>query len=625
MRFSVYELDPGAGELRKHGTRIRLQNKPLRILEMLLDRPGEVVTRDELRQNLWAPDVFVDFDHSLNSAVNKLRDALGDSAAQPRFIETLPRGYRFIAPITEALPANAPVVVPKTEQSAGVTVRAAWYRTASVGAAAALAAGLVALGALITLQLRADPFSGQVAIAVLPFQNLSADPEQEFFSDGFTDELIAQVGQLAPEQLRVIARTSAMHYKRTSKTVEQIGRELGVDYILEGSVLRAESRVRITAQLVRVRDQAHLWSQSYERDLRDVLAIQSEVARDIAGEIEVTFEQTAGRATHKPEVRPRVYEAYLRGRYLLDRSARPLQAVVYFEQAIADDPGYAPAYAGLADAYGQLGWGLSGETPPAEAYPKALAAALKALKLDGRLAAAHVALGKIRWKYELNWRDAEQSLAEAVELDPNSAAAHEAYFDLLSAMGRNDEAYSRLARAAALDPVSLTINYDFGLHFARTGDYEQARDRLKKAIEIDPSSGFVHHILGELYADRGMFADAILELRTALTLSGPTPHFLAMLAHVNGLAGDREAPLKTLRDLEALAGRRYVSPHDLALLHASAGQPDLALQYLERALLQRDPWLTMMRAHPRFTTLQNDSRFQDLMRRIGFPSATNQP
>jgi tetratricopeptide (TPR) repeat protein len=417
-----------------------------------------------------------------------------------------------------------------------------------------------------------------------------------------------------------------MHYKRTSKTVDQIGRELGVDYILEGSVLRAESRVRITGQLVRVRDQAHLWSQSYERDLRDVLAIQTEVARAIAGEIEVAFEQTAGRPMHsEANVHPRVYESYLKGRYLLDKSTRPLQAIVYFEQAIAEDPRYAPAYAGLADAYGQLGWGLSGETPPAEAYPKALEAALTALTLDDKLAAAHVALAKIRWKYEWNWRAAEQALARAVELDPNSAAAHESYFDLLSAMGRNVEAYTRLTRAAALDPVSLTINYDFGLHFARTGQYEQAADRLNKAIELDPSSGFVHHILGELHADRGKYPEAIKELERALELSGPTPHFVAMLAHVKGLAGDREAPAKALTELKSLSAHRYVSPHDMALVYATVGNQELALQFLERAYQQRDPWLTMMRAHPRFTTLQSDARFQDLMRRIGFAGSPGLP
>ena len=448
VRFSVYELDSHAGELRKHGIKVRLQNKPLRILELLLERPGEVVTRDQLRETLWPPNVYVDFDHSLNSAVNKLREALGDSAAQPRFIETLPRGYRFIASVSEpAIHVPAPVIhsghsTPQADadverQQAGNGV-AFWRRTGWVAGIVVGALGLVALGGLLTLQLGALTSSSQLAVAVLPFQNLSADPEQEFFSDGFTDELIAQVGRLAPEQLRVIARTSAMHYKRTTKTVDQIGRELGVDYILEGSVLRAGSRVRITGQLVHVRDQAHLWSQSYERDLRDVLAIQTQVARAIAEEIEVTFERTGKRPIQsRASVQPEVYEAYLKGRYLLDRSTRPTLAIEYFQQAIAKDPSYAPAYAGLADAYGQLGWGLSGQTPSDKAYPNALAAALKALELDDGLAAAHVALAKIRWKYEWNWEAAERALTRAIELAPNSAEAHESV--LRSALGHGPE------------------------------------------------------------------------------------------------------------------------------------------------------------------------------------------
>lgn len=624
IRFGVFELDSRSGQLRKHGTQIRIQNKPLRILELLLLHPGEVVTRERLREQLWGPDVFVDFDHSLNSAVNKLRDALGDSAAQPRFIETLPRGYRFVAPVLESLPPPQTAASIAVQPAAAAAPSRPWRRPIRMAAALAAALGLVALGSVITLKLAARPSSDQIALAVLPFQNLSTDPGQEFFSDGFTDELIAQVGRLAPQQLRVIARASAMRYKRTTKTIEQIGRELGVDYVLEGSVRRADSRVRITGQLVRVRDQAHLWSQSYERDLKDVLALQTQVARAIAEEIEVTFERTAGRPiAARRDVHPLVYEAYLKGRYLLDKSTRPLQAIEYFEQAIAQDSVYAPAYAGLADAYGQLGWGLSGETPPFEAYPKALAAALKALTLDDQNAAAHVALGKIRWKYEWNWRAAEQSLTTAIELDPNSAAAHESYFDLLSAMGRHAEAYARLRRAAALDPVSLTINYDFGLHFVRTGDYDQATERLEKAIELDPSSGFVHHILGELYADRAMYREAVAELQRALDLSGRTPHFVAMLAHVEGLAGDRTAPARGLKALQALAEHKYVSPHDMALLYASEGKKDLAIEFLERAYRQHDPWLTMMRAHPRFTALHDDARFHDLMRRIGFaPPAT---
>ena len=390
------------------------------------------------------------------------------------------------------------------------------------------------------------------------------------------------------------------------------------DYLLEGSVLRADSRVRITAQLVRVRDQARVWAQSYERDLRDVLALQTEVARTIAGAIEVTVERAAGRAPERPRVSPDVYEADLKGRYFLDKSPGGSQkAIEYVQHAIDLDPSYAAAYAGLADAYGQLGWGLSSEMSPLEAYPKARASAMKALTLDEGLAAAHVALARIRWKYEWNWTAAETEFRRAIELDPASAQAHESYFDYLSAMERHDEAYLELIRAAELDPVSLTINYDFGLHFARTGDSEQAIARLKKAIDLDPASGFVHHVLGELYLQRGMQAQAVAELRRAIELSGNVPHFVSALAWTHAQSGDRRAAEQALRNLKAQATRSYVSPHELALLYTGLGDRGRALDYLERAYHERDPWLSIIKVQPQFASLGVEPRFQQLLQRIG--------
>jgi TolB-like protein/DNA-binding winged helix-turn-helix (wHTH) protein len=469
VRFGAYELDGRAGELRKHGYKVRLQNKPFRILELLLANPGHVVTREELRAELWPENVFVDFDHGLNSAVNKLRDALFDSAAQPRFIETTPRGYRFIGavelppqPILAAAPDTGSSFEPAANQiPTGVRQGRIVWKLASIGIAAA---ALAVLASVLTSRLGARPTPSQIAVAVLPFENLNADPEQDFFSDGFTDALIAQVGRAAPNELRVIARASAMRYKRTDKTATQIGQELGVDYILEGSVLRAGSRVRITGQLVRTLDQAHVWSQSYERDLRDVLALQSEVARAIAEQVEITFKGTARRSAGGANVDPAVYEAYLKGRYFVDRGTKAPHAVGYFEQAIAADPTYAPAYAGLADAHGQTGWALSAEMAPEPAYRKALAAAEQALKLDEGLASAHVALGRIRWKYEFDFRAAEHALTRAIELDPNSAVAHESYFDLLSAMGRHEEAYARLRRGARSGLGDNPLRFRAALH-----------------------------------------------------------------------------------------------------------------------------------------------------------------
>jgi TolB-like protein/DNA-binding winged helix-turn-helix (wHTH) protein len=450
-RFGVFELDSRAGELRRQGIRVRLQEKPLQILELLVSRAGEAVSRDELRAHLWPKDVFVDFDHSLNSAVSKLRDALRDTATSPQYIETLPRGYRFLAAVVRppdspasdaggaAVPAppvqnDRPTVVPPPRVPDSPARKG---RRWGAGAWLAGTAAALAVSSLIVVRLTTSAPAESSGLAVLPFQNLSGDPEQEFFSDGITDEMITQLGRMDPGRLRVIARTSAMHYKRTDKRIDQIGAELGVGYILEGSVRRAGTRVRINARLVRVRDQARLWAQSYERELDDILALQTEVARSIAGEIAITFERSPDApALARPRVSPAVYEAYLKARYFLDKSPAPsalARSVEYFNEALRLDPDHAGAHAGLADAYGILGWGMSAGLPPREAYPKALAAAERALALDPRLAAAHVALARIRWKYERQWKPAEEAFRRAIDLDPSAAAAHESYFDYLSA------------------------------------------------------------------------------------------------------------------------------------------------------------------------------------------------
>jgi TolB-like protein/Tfp pilus assembly protein PilF len=614
---------------------------------MLLSRPGEAVGRDELRARLWPSDVFVDFDHSLNSAVSKLRDALHDTASRPQYIETLPRGYRFIAavagpppvqhrdeldaaraaaangspePVAMSEPALMPAPAPAPQALSSAPPRPRRLRVAAwlVGSIAVASAAWVVGSKLPVGQLMP---AETVALAVLPFQNLSGDPEQEFFSDGITDEMITQLGRLDPERLRVIARTSAMHYKRTDKRADEIGAELGVAYLLEGSVRRAGSRIRVTAHLVRVRDQVRLWAQSYERELDDILALQTEVARSIAAEIAVTFEQAPDAPPPpRPRVSPAVYEAYLKGRYFLDKSPGPsalARSIEYFEEALRLDPTHAAAYAGLADAYGILGWGFSDGLPPREAYPKALAAAERALALDRQLAAAHVALARIRWKYEWNWTAAEATFKRAIELDPSAAAAHESYFDYLSAMGRHDEAFVELQRAAALDPVSFTINYDFGLHFARTGDVARAVDRLQRASELDPSSGFVHHLLGQVYASQRRYGESIAELEKAVALAPSSPQFLAALGHVRALSGDRAAAVQALETLQARARSAYVSPYALAILHVGLGNKDAALDMLDAAYLERDPWLSILRVQPRVQSLHADPRFEALLVKIG--------
>lgn len=627
----MFELDTRTSELRKQGVRIRLQKKPLLILQLLLERSGDVVTREELRKALWSPDVFVDFDHSLNSAVNKVREALADSASNPRFIETLSGGYRFIAPVTPVRTPQAaedPEKHPSDEPSRQPPaifprVPRVWQIVAAgIVVASVLVAG--AMAGLHTFGARSSPKT--LALAVLPFRNLSADPEQEFFSDGFTEEMIAQLGKLEPTHLRVIARSSAMPYKRTSKSIDQIGAELGVDYVLEGSIRHAGSRVRITAELIRVRDQAQVWARSYERDLQDVLSLQVEVAQAIADEVEVAFRPPKASPPHRARVSPEVHEAYLKGRYFLDKSPEALdKSIASFQEAVRLDPSFAPAYAGLADAYASQGYGFASDVAPAEAYAKARAAATKALELDPELAEAHVSLARILWKYDWNWRAAEDAFKRAIELDPSSATAHESYFDCLSAMKRNQEAYVELTRAAALDPVSLTINYDFGLHFARTGEYDKAIARLKKAIDLDPTSGFVHHVLGELYAELGQYRLATAELEQAIQLSGKVPHFVAALGVVRGMTGQRAAAVEALEYLQSLTPKKYVSGHDLAMLHASLGNRQLALASLMQASRDHDIWLSLSLVQFGLDPIRSEPGFQELLSRVGLTAYSPAP
>jgi TolB-like protein/DNA-binding winged helix-turn-helix (wHTH) protein/Tfp pilus assembly protein PilF len=624
-RFGAFELDSRAGELRKHGLRIRLQQQPLRLLEILLWDPGAPVTREELRRELWRADVHVDFDHSLNSAVNKLRDALGDTPGKPRFIETVARGYRFIAPVSDAalvpsvLPDATPTLEPASVDVTCTPSDAAVRRPRRRGA---LLAGALLASALLVWQSVGVPTgapSPHIALAVMPFQNLSADPDQEFVSDGFTEEMIAQLGQLDPQRLEVIARTSAMHYKHTTKRVDQIGAELGVGYILEGSIRRSENRLRITVQLIRVRDQVQLWARSYERDFKDVLALQAEVTAAVADQIGGTLDARPPlKAAAARTTDPTVYEAYLKGRYLLDKAPRGLEsAIEQFQRAIALDPTYAPAYAGLSDAFGQLGWGLASQMPPWEAYPQARAAALRALELDARLAEAHVALARILWKYEWNWADARAAFERALALNPNLATAYESYFDYLSAAGELDAAGAALTRAATLDPVSLTINYDFGLHLARTGNPPAAIDRLRKALELDPTSGFVRHVIGELYEEQGDWRASLDELEAAVALAPDTPHFIAALGHARARSGDRTGAADALAALQRLAATSYVSPHEFALVHVGMGHPDAAIDALESAFANRDPWISMLGLQTRFDPLAAEPRFRTLKRRLG--------
>ncbi|MCH8912571.1 MAG: tetratricopeptide repeat protein, partial [Planctomycetes bacterium] len=458
--------------------------------------------------------------------------------------------------------------------------------------------------------------NGKIMLAVLPFEDMSPEP-QEWFSDGMTEEMIAQLGRLHPKKLGVIARTSAMRFKNTDKGIDQIGRELGVDYILEGSVRRAGERVRITAQLVQVSDQTHLWAQSYNRHVADVFAIQIDVAEQIARALALELlpgEQAALAQALTPS--PAAHEAYLRGRYYWNkRTPEGLKkGLEHFQRAVEQDPGYALAYAGVADSYAVMAsWNL---LPPDEGYPKAKAAATKALEIDDTLAEAHALLAVVAKEYDWDFSRAERGFRKALQLNPGYATAHQWYAEYLAAMGRHEEAIAEIERAEELDPLSLIINAIAGYVCYFASEYDQAIDHCQKALELDPNFATAHYFIGWVYERKGMYGEAIAELQKARTLSGNID-FLAVLAHAYAVSGRTKQARKMLDEVKAFSERAYVSPYVLALIYMGLGEKDQAFAWLETAYAERAINLVVLKVDPRYDELRGDPRFDDLLRRIG--------
>src|SRR3984893_3693470 len=592
LRFGAFEVDLREGELRKSGLRIRLQEQPFQVLVILLERPGKIVNREELRQRLWPSDTFVDFDHSLNSAVKKLREALGDQPDNPRFVETLHRrGYRFVAPV-EGQPCASEVqadlqglkqdpeerkAIP-TPQSQPVA-RAAWFKKRSALPWIATAAIFVMVLAAFTANVggwrdRLVGGSGTgsnpdhiQSLAVLPLANLSRDPGQDYFADGMTDALITDLAQIG--SLRVISRTSVMHYKGTSKTVPEIGRELKVDVVVEGAAQTSGGRVRITAQLIRAADDRHLWAESYERDVRDVLALQDEVARTIANEIKVKLTpQEQGLLTSARPVNPQAHELYLKGRYYWNkRTPEALnKSLEYFRQAIDKDPSYALGYAGMADAYAMLGSGEYGILPPKEAFPKAEAAAMKALELDSALAEPHATLGYSK-DFDWDWQGAEREFKQAIDLNPGYTTAHHWYAIHLTSLGRNTEAIAEIRKAQSLDPLSLIISADVAWVFYFARRYEQQGEQARKTLEMDSNFAIARMYLSYSYLHMGNHKEAVAEMKKAVDLSGGSLPMVGNLAYIYALAGRRYEAIKILNDLKARSKREFVSPDVLAQIY----------------------------------------------------------
>ena len=608
-RFGVFEVNLSSAALRRDGLQVRLRGKPFDILVALLERSGELVTRDELRQRLWASDTFVDFDHGVNAAMNRLREALGDAADNPRFIQTMPRrGYRFIAPVervfaTVTVPAAAPGTlpaapevqsgpepVPQPPASPDVGVRR--RRTVAI---AALVLGTVALALLgwIGGFGRGGTLATGTArrmLAVLPFENLSGSREEDYFSQGITEELIGQLGALNPDALGVIARTTSARYRTGNHSVRDIGGALGVQYVLEGSVRRSGERVRITAQLIEVERQTQLWSDTYDHEVGDVLLTQRDVAMQVA--------QALTMSVLLPPTVPRMpssaaYEAYLRGRFLRQQATQGslTRAREYFEEAIGHDPMYAAAYAGVADVYhvlGGPGWEFG---PPRELLPRALEAAERAIALDSKLADGYAVRGMSRLWLDWNPQVAEQDLRRALTLNPSLAQAHQYLSTVLTVQGHLDEAIGASARAAKLDPLSPISSTTLAYRYYYARRFPEALREFRRALELAPDFASAHVGAAQVHRASGRQADALASLERAVPFAGGRTFVLAHLAYAQASAGRLADARQTRAALEAEAHRGYVAPFTLALAAAGLNDGAAVLAHLERAFEDRSGWM----------------------------------
>ena len=630
LRFGPFTMDLRTFELRGDGVSVHLQQQPFKVLAVLASHPGALVTREEIRREVWGRDTFVDFDQSLNFCVKQIRIALRDQADTPRYVETLPRrGYRFIAPV-EVLCGDGAGLHPRTAllptvaalPTASPVRRRPAFRYGAAGVLALVVAA-VAAGAWLAgrerSRLGVKPPNRRLLLAVLPFENMSSDPEQEYFSEGLTEEMITGLARLGPGRLGVIARTSSSVYKGTRKPVDQIGRELGVDYLLEGSVRRSGDRVRVTAQLIQVKDQTHLWAEAYERRVADVLSLQDELAARIVGSLQARLTATAPAAALGGRS-PAAYEAYLKGRYhLSQRNAiginedGPGKSIAYFQEAIGQDQGFAAAHAGLASAYEALS--EQGRLTPQEAFPKVRAAAERAIALDEGTAEAHTALAVTRMYFDWDWPRAGASFARALELDPGRAPTLHAYAGFLSAQGRHAEALAAIDRARVLDPLSAAVNGDLGwyLYFARR--YDDAIAQYQKALELEPALAWVYPFLFDAYVQKGALAEAKAQGLAALRRDKVPTALYQEMQRTDGPAAVQ------LYVRGAIANIRKMKPPPaefLAARLAQAGHRDEALAWLEKGADDRSRWLvSLVLVEPRFDTIRADPRFQAVLRRVG--------
>lgn len=640
VRFGSYEVDFRTGELLKNGRRIRLQDQPFQILAILLEYPNQVVTREDLRKRLWPGDTFVDFDHGLNNAINRLREALNDSTDAPRFIETLPRrGYRFIAQIENLPPASSsgtptPLVTAFAQECASTPIETAnaesqgssrltvvplswprrilWPSVTGIAVLMILVFAFDLNGWRNNLLLRSARHSIR-SIAVLPFANLSGDPSQEYLADGMSDELTTYLARLP--SLRVISRTSTLQYRSPTKPLKQIAHELNVDAVIEGSIVHSGDHVRVTAQLIDASSDRHIWADTYDRNSTDMLSAQSTVALEIAYQVRNRLAPSGPRMDEHVSVNSAAYDTYLLGRYALTR--QDVQALkeglTAFQHAIQLDPTYAPAYSGVADSWSLLANYQA--VVPSEAFPQAEAAARKSLQLDPSLAEAHASLGFALHHYDWNWAASEREYQAAIALSPSYSTAHLRYAELLSTLGRHDEAVAEIQRARELDPNSILLAGNLGRVLYHARRYDEAIEVLAKTLQVDPGRVYVRVHLAMCYEEKGMYAEALNQFNRVRAAHGgmPGPGF----AHLFAKSGRAAEARQIAKRLQAEA-----SDSDwffLAGAYAALGDEDAAFRALRKAHEKHDFFLVFLRVHPYMDSLRSDPRYTEMVREIGLP------
>jgi TolB-like protein/DNA-binding winged helix-turn-helix (wHTH) protein/tetratricopeptide (TPR) repeat protein len=629
FRFADFTLDRSRYQLRRGERLLRLEKLPMDLLIFLAERPGELVSRDQIAERLWGKDVFVDVDHSINVAIRKIRTALKDDPEKPRFVETvIGRGYRFAAPVAsgngdspaqvQSLPppaqtAPAPAVLP-------TAVLVKERRTSSARMLLVLVA-VMALLAVAWLLIRGGGAWSTArlpirSLAVLPLKNLSGDPTQDYLADGMTEELIGRLAQI--HDLRVISRTSSMHFKDSQLSVPEIAKTLNVDAIVEGSVTREGSRIRVHAQLIRAATDEHFWSETYDRELQDVLGLESEVAQSIAGKVEVTITgKERERLATVRSVSPEVYESYLKGRFAWGKAnsrADVEESIGYFEQAIKKDPTFAPGYLGLANAYSELGSVFIGD-PPEKVRPQAILAARKALELDPESAEAHVLLANMQ-QAQWQWSEAEVEYQRALALNPNDAAAHLAFAYWLLCHGRTDEAVTWAQRGRQLDPLAVSgDDLAWILFLARR--YDESEREVRSLLAMHPDDAGALWDLGFALIANGQPEAAVPALEKARAVSNRSPGVTGVLIRAYAHAGRRTDALRLLAELKKRKQAGYIPAAAFVNAYLGLGDNEQAFVWLEKAYTEQSIILQWVKVHPYFDPIRGDRRFADLVRRVG--------